>query len=261
MTADLLASGIEISHKDATACPKPGMSKSVNRILIIEDDATTRALLAAMLRVDGYLPVSREGLDDIPKAKYRAIVLDCHLAQPIDTNAIAAFGAPVVLVTATIDDEVSRLEAELGQVARIMKPVSKKDLVAAVESVSRKVSGSSVAVLIDQKRIDELRALASATGGDNVPSMIGRFVDDNPERLAELVDLARQSLPASLSSAAHQWKGLASTLGAAGLADVLARIEVQQSMDDAVRRELEDLVGQTDEALRAEFGSLRQRAG
>lgn len=98
--------------------------------------------------------------------------------------------------------------------------------------------------------LDRLRRLK---GGALLPQLVGLFLDAAPKRIAEIrAGLGGGDLP-SVAFAAHALKSSAGNLGAAGLADLLDRIETAAA---AGRRE--ETAGLA-EGLEAAFEPVRAR--
>jgi len=169
-----------------------------SRVLIVEDEADIRDLLAFHLEREGYqVSKSRSGADALRQVKASPpdlILLDIMLPE-LDGLEVcrrlrresATAALPIVMLTAK-GDEVDRvLGLELGADDYIVKPFSPKEVVARVRAVLRRarppsgaerivtgrlsidpgrhvVSVGEMPVQLTPKEFDLLRALAEAEG-------------------------------------------------------------------------------------------------
>jgi DNA-binding response OmpR family regulator len=116
------------------------------RILVAEDDAAMRQLLAVALRSEGYHVVavhdSRELLEKLGSATlshhgYDAIVSDIRMPGPSGLEVLRGLRAardrtPVVLITAFGSEETHARAAEIGASAILDKPFALEDLLGLV---------------------------------------------------------------------------------------------------------------------------------
>jgi DNA-binding response OmpR family regulator len=110
------------------------------RILIVEDDEPTRALIELVLKEGGYLVEhSRDGLDALGKVKSSApdaIILDRNLPKLNGTEFVEAYRAlpgdhaPIVALCAAVDGP--GWATSIGAAASIGKPFAIDDLLGAV---------------------------------------------------------------------------------------------------------------------------------
>jgi two-component system response regulator BaeR len=121
------------------------------RILIVEDEADLAAIIADYLAAAGYLSTiiadGRAALAHIAADPPALIVLDLMLPG-IDGLALcrtvrAASTVPVIMVTARVEEIDRLLGLEAGADDYLCKPFSPRELVARVQAVLRRATGSA----------------------------------------------------------------------------------------------------------------------
>ncbi len=134
----------------ASADPRPPAATRASQVLLAEDDATLRPLIASVLRADGYEVVEAgDGLellahietmltDGCERGARFLVVADIEMPglSGLDVLAIlrcAYRTTPVILLTAFGDDEIHAEARELGALALLDKPVSLDALRVAVQ--------------------------------------------------------------------------------------------------------------------------------
>lgn len=109
--------------------------------------------------------------------------------------------------------------------------------------------------VIDMEAIENLRALSPGDGDVFLKEIIDIFVEDTPQRIAELRASRQSGDTEAFVRSAHSIKGSSSNVGAARLRDVAATLEAQgrsSGMDGA-----EPLVAR----LEAAFEEAREALG
>jgi CheY-like chemotaxis protein len=115
------------------------------KILIIEDEVTMRRNVALMLELEGHTPlVADSGPEGIGMARRdRPDLILCDVMMPgMDGYTVLGMlrsdeslrGIPFVFLTARGDSQDVRHGLELGADAYLTKPVTREDLLAAVEA-------------------------------------------------------------------------------------------------------------------------------
>jgi len=111
-------------------------------ILVVEDAAGTRELLSAVLRHAGYTvvvaPTGELGVQFAAKHQPAVVLLDVHLPD-IDGFTVArrireGCGAHVLMLTGDDDEQTALRAASAGAERFLTKPISPKEIVAAVET-------------------------------------------------------------------------------------------------------------------------------
>ena len=115
------------------------------RVLIVDDEASPRAVIREVLQRSGYEPAEAEGgLEGLAKAEAvrpdiillegRMRVLDGYeVCRPLKANTRTQH-IPVIFVTGVEDDELYALADEVGAVASITKPFHLETLVAVIDA-------------------------------------------------------------------------------------------------------------------------------
>jgi HPt (histidine-containing phosphotransfer) domain-containing protein len=81
--------------------------------------------------------------------------------------------------------------------------------------------------VIDPQAIEGLRALDADNSGTFLVEIIGIFLEDTPQRIAELEQSLAASDTTTFARAAHSIKGSSSNLGAVALRNVAENLEQQ----------------------------------
>jgi two-component system OmpR family response regulator len=189
------------------------MSDTSAHILIVDDDAEIRQLLAAFLTDNGYRVTTaangRKVRDTVAKGGIDLVVLDVMLP---DSNGFdlcrsvrASSTTPIIMLTAK-GGEVDRIIGlELGADDYLAKPFNPRELLARIKAVLRRVGGKSAdraiprIVRFDGWTLDMLRrelhspsgVLVDLSGGEY--DLLATFVEA-PQRVLsrdQLLDLAR----------------------------------------------------------------------
>ena len=115
------------------------------RVLIVEDDTTTRTTIRELLTGAGFEPVEAgdgtEGLAKAEDIRPDVILLDVHMpgldgyevCQGLKENPKTK-NIPVIFLTAVQDDALNRLAYQSGAVACLTKPFRLEALVAVIEA-------------------------------------------------------------------------------------------------------------------------------
>ena len=115
------------------------------RVLIVEDEADTRAMIGEMIERAGYEPAdAADGTEGLAKAESfrpHVILLDVRMpgldgyevCQGLRENPKTKT-IPVIFVTAVQDDALNRLAYQAGAVACITKPFRPEALVAIIKA-------------------------------------------------------------------------------------------------------------------------------
>ncbi len=143
------------------------------RILVVEDDADLRCLLARALRAEGYaVDSAADGEDGLIKAgswEYAAVVLDLMLPKRSGLSVLAELRrrrpTPVLILTArdTVQDRVQGLDS--GADDYLVKPFDLPELLARLRVIIRRAAGlSRAAIAIGEVTIDTSARIVSRGG-------------------------------------------------------------------------------------------------
>ncbi len=142
------------------------MNDAPLRILIVEDESRLAAVLADYLRAAGFdTETLANGLDVVPAVQARPpdlILLDLMLpgrdGLDVCRELRGFFSAPIVMVTARVEEVDRLLGLELGADDYICKPYSPREVVARVRAILRRSQRDAVptappsALVIDEKQ-------------------------------------------------------------------------------------------------------------
>lgn len=153
------------------------------RILVIEDQADLRRIVAAMLTEDGYaVDAAADGEDGLLKAQmtpYDAIVLDLMLPKIDGWDLLDEFRTthktPVLILSArdALSDRV--LGLDLGADDYLVKPFERAELLARLRSVIRRSAGQAVSKIpVGDLEVD-LRSRTVARGDEPIPLTAREF--------------------------------------------------------------------------------------
>lgn len=116
-------------------------------ILVVEDDAVTRALLQDFLRADGYQVTlatdGTEALLQLGKSRFDAVLSDIHMPnldgfKLLEIMVEQSITCPAIFLTALSDDELEVRGFELGAADYIRKPVRRDILLLRVRNAVRR---------------------------------------------------------------------------------------------------------------------------
>lgn len=110
------------------------------------------------------------------------------------------------------------------------------------------------ATLIDPEAIENLRALNPDDGDSFLRDIIGIYLEDTPQRIAELRESLASGDQIRFTRAAHSIKGSSSNVGATQIRAISEKLE-QQSKHDGLSG-LEGLIEQLDVAFAATKSEL-----
>lgn len=166
---------------------------AVTRIVVAEDDASIRELLAHHLRRDGFqCDEAADGPAALRLARTGADMLILDLGLPVvdgfeivRTLRREGYGLPILVLTAR-SEEIDRVVGlEIGADDYIVKPFSPREIVARVKAIGRRAGLSStnapVVLTFDRLEIDQAAREARVDGAD---------IGLKPREFALLLELA-----------------------------------------------------------------------
>jgi FixJ family two-component response regulator len=113
-------------------------------VLVVDDDATVRAGMVALLHAAGYaargFPGAAAVLDGFDAVHARCAVLDIHIGEPDgfalrDCLCALAPRLPVIFITGDIDPALAARAAGAGALALLHKPVDADCLLALIDAI------------------------------------------------------------------------------------------------------------------------------
>lgn len=112
------------------------------RILIVEDDPGSLALVSQRLAAADFAcecaETGADGLQHVANSRFQLVLLDLRLPDMDGSQVLAGIRQlypemPVIIMTAHGSPELAERLLALGATAYMLKPVSRKDLIAAVQ--------------------------------------------------------------------------------------------------------------------------------
>ena len=251
---DELASGQSLQSDSA-------MLKIRGRVLMAEDNGVNQVVARNMLRTLGcefdMVPNGLEALQAIKRGGYDIVLMDCQM--PVmdgyeATRAIRAWEAdqgkgqriPIVALTANalVGDAETCLAS--GMDHHLAKPYSRKQLGMAMahwlpphlveRSVGRQEASlvtaqrqpaTEAALSLDKAALDNIRALDEGDDCSVLDEVIGMFLEEAPQLLAQMQAALASTDPAELARQAHALKSSSFNVGAKPLGELCRQIERQ----------------------------------
>jgi len=138
-------------------------------LLIVDDNATNIILMEAILQEEGYTNIfsttnAIDAYEILEKEKIDAILMDVVMPEIDGLEAIEAIKSnkkflhiPIIMVTATDDDETLKKSFELGAVDFVRKPVNQVELIARLTTILQ--SQEKDAHLMQHSRFDAMEEI------------------------------------------------------------------------------------------------------
>jgi signal transduction histidine kinase/DNA-binding NarL/FixJ family response regulator len=238
---------------------------SGKKVLVVDDNEINLLVAQRMLEQLGFTvdcaASGQEAVDASSRNDYAAILIDSQMPG-MDGNAATSIirraegdakHTPIIALTANAMEEDRRKAFAAGVDDYLSKPIFPADLEAAFHRVVAGNAGESVQVIsasliqssgrpvdiIDEKIVNELRAIAGAGDTDLFAELADKFVQQMPEWLATLRTTAKQGDSQLVKRQAHKMLGLCRQIGALRMAQVcrdLESHEAQCSADDLLRK-------------------------
>ena len=221
------------------------------RILLAEDETTTREIVGHLLAQEGYqvdtAANGREALSAVIVGNYDLVLMDVRMPTLSGTEVTrlirslpnAKRHTPVIAMTANAFNLFAQEMQEAGMNGYLMKPVSAPAL---LDCVRQHLDGEAQpaeydrqtgpARLLDLERLrDEARLFA--------PGAMGRFLDNLAISIEEILTRVQgwvSTEPAELRRRLHNMTGVAGTLGCTALSEVARDLEAEAAPSDALRQ-------------------------
>jgi two-component system sensor histidine kinase/response regulator len=208
------------------------------RVLLVEDNAVNQRVAIGLLRRRGHDVVAvdngREALDALEKTVFDVVLMDLQMPvmSGLDATALIREGertsgghVPIVAMTAhAMAGDRERCLAS-GMDGYLSKPVDPHLLYAAVEqqqqATAAPASAEPATVVFDAD------ALLARVGGDRelMADVVRLFLEDYPDRLANIAAAIDARDANALRVAAHALKGAAGNLGAVAVYEATSALE------------------------------------
>ena len=227
-------------------------SRRAFRILLAEDNPVNQQVAATMLRKRGHqVDIVGDGAQAIAAVQahtYDLVLMDVQMPVMDGLAATAGIRAlpqgrdvPIVAVTAhALAGDRERCLAA-GMTGYLTKPFKAQDLFAVIEASVMSVPASPATLAVPPAPdspvdLEGFRAtMREADAEDTVDAILATFVTALPGFLASLTAaVAAQDAP-RIQRAAHNLKSAAGSIGAAGLATLLANMETAALAGDVAR--------------------------
>ena len=253
------------------------------RILVAEDHPFNRKLCHLMLENFGaraeWAVNGREAVEKFSPGQCDAILMDCNMPELDGFEATAAIrkievekkvARPVRIIALTANALVGERERCLaaGMDDYIAKPFTTQQLFNALLAAAPPAAGNGngnvpVAETFSPVRLEQL---CNELERGAVMDMVGDFLNEFPDRLAEIRRLAAAGQWPELERAAHSLKGLVALFGFPKLSEQFLAIEDGAEAADAGRvktalADLDALAGPAAQQLRGWLKNNRRQAG
>lgn len=215
-------------------------------VLVADDNATNRAVLAKILERAGFTATMVENgdqaLDAVEKEQYDALLLDRNMPIMGGVEAVRALRAleagqthtPVIILSADVTDEARQEAISNGADVFLTKPIQAARLLDAIAKLSQSVesvpatrpeprpAAESPSGLLNYETLGLLEGLGSRS--DFMEKLIRVFSDDNATLIGKMEEAVGAKRFGELRSLLHALKGSAGSIGADELARTCSRI-------------------------------------
>jgi CheY-like chemotaxis protein/HPt (histidine-containing phosphotransfer) domain-containing protein len=229
-------------------------------LLLVEDNAINQLVATRMLAKLGYevdvAENGREAVDATARVTYDAVLMDCQMPEMDGYQATAAIRrregesrhTPIIAMTAAAMEGDRDVCIAAGMDDYLAKPVRAETLLAVLERwvVAEPVAADDAPAPLDAEQFEAMRDL---DGGDGelLRLLANEFLNDARRQLEMLRQAVGGSDPETVERAAHSLKGASSAIGAFGLSELCAQLELLgrgRTLDDG-----SSLVGRIDHEL------------
>ncbi len=269
-----LGPSVSVEDRAAPAPAEPAGGRRKLRLLLAEDNLVNQRLAISLLKKRGHQVVvvgnGREAVEALDGPRFDAVLMDVQMPEMDGFEATAAIRAleaktgshtPIIAMTAHAlkGDRERCLEA--GMDAYVSKPLRPQDLFDVLESLTPKAAeavetAAEAAVPTPHPSAFDMAAALERVDGDIelMKELAGLFLDECPQRMAEIRQAITQSDAAKLANAAHTLKGSVGNFGAREAFEASRRLELIGHEQDWGRAEeawteLEEAIGRLNPTL------------
>jgi CheY-like chemotaxis protein/HPt (histidine-containing phosphotransfer) domain-containing protein len=220
-----------------------------HRVLVAEDQDVNWKLIERLLAKRGHVAVKagngREAVDMLAAGRYDLVLMDCQMPvqdgyeatreirrREVQSSQSRDAPIPIVAMTANVmhGDRDKCLDAGMNDyLAKPINPdVLDQTLARWLPDTAPGPTTPPEGPAIDQARLDALRSVFSA---DEVRGMLQELASTISHELDDVDQAAARGDRAAVHAAAHRLKNSAGMIGATGLAQAAARLEVRAAAD------------------------------
>jgi two-component system, sensor histidine kinase and response regulator len=237
------------SGRPAEGPERSPVPRTGHRVLVAEDQDVNWKLIERLLGKRGHVAIragnGREAVDMLIAGRFDLVLMDCQMPvqdgyeatreirrREAQTTQSREAPIPIVAMTANVmhGDRDKCLAAGMNDY--LAKPINGDALDQMLDRwLSATPAGPATeGPAIDHARLDALRSVFSA---DEMRAMLQELASTISHELDDVDQAAVQGEPAAVRAAAHRLKNSAAMIGATGLAQAAARLEVRAAADRA----------------------------
>jgi CheY-like chemotaxis protein len=258
-------------------------STSRGLVLVVEDNTLNQLVAEGILGSLGYdvdiVDNGFEALAAVEAKTYAAVLMDCHMpvmdgyaaTEEIRRRQAGGRRTPIIAMTAGamaedrerclnvgMDDYVSKPVTAEAVDAALVQWIAEPDSSAAVpgtQAPDAPAPGAPSESPIDANRQAVLRALGPDDGWGILPAAVRAFLADNQLTMSAMRAAEGSGNSEALRDAAHQLKGAAANIGAAGVAALCSELESRMRAHEP--ENCHELIDQLDTELERTNGLLQ----
>jgi signal transduction histidine kinase/DNA-binding response OmpR family regulator/HPt (histidine-containing phosphotransfer) domain-containing protein len=269
----------------APSTPSARRTTSTSRglVLVVEDNTLNQLVAEGILGSLGYdvdiVDNGFEALAAVEAKTYAAVLMDCHMpvmdgyaaTEEIRRRQAGGRRTPIIAMTAGamaedrerclnvgMDDYVSKPVTAEAVDAALVQWIAEPDSSAAVpgtQAPDAPAPGAPSESPIDANRQAVLRALGPDDGWGILPAAVRAFLADNQLTMSAMRAAEGSGNSEALRDAAHQLKGAAANIGAAGVAALCSELESRMRAHEP--ENCHELIDQLDTELERTNGLLQ----
>jgi CheY-like chemotaxis protein len=240
---------------------QPALAPIDARVLVADDDAATRTVVAAMLAQFGAVPLATESAAQAVRialsGEVDVVLTDFHLPDSTGTEVVRRIRAggragqlPVAILSGSSREAERQSALAAGADAFLVKPVTGRELHATLTQLLR-LDQEPAGTALEPGRLE---TLAEETGDPQmVVEVVGVFLAELPARLERIRAAQAGGESAGLREAAHALGSPALMIGAVALGEACRALEAgaDRRDADALVAVVEGEVPRAEAALRA----------